>query len=208
MTAWLIRILPDLRRRDVTKDMADPDQLHKRMMTLVPDDLGADPRAQAGVLFRLEDTRNGVQILVQTRIEPQLSRLPDGYGEAATRQLDGLLDRLQKGSVVHYRIAANPSKRLGKSAGTKAGKLEALRGAAAEQWWAERAAGNGLSVITISSQSQRDVRAKGGIRHAVVRFDGTAVVSDPELVRTAVLTGIGRGKSYGCGLLSLALAAR
>jgi len=38
-----------------------------------------------------------------------------------------------------------------------------------------------------------------------VRFDGEAVISDVDAVRHAVLNGIGRGKSYGCGLLSLAL---
>lgn len=208
MTVWLVKILPDLRRGDVARDLADPDQLHKRIMSLVPDELGADPRAQAGVLFRVEDTRTGVQILIQTQMAPLLSRLPHGYAQAAVKELDGLLERLQTGSVVHYRIAANPSKRLGKNAGPDAGKIKALRGAAAEQWWAKRAADNGLAVMTVSSQSQRDIRTKSGIRHAVVRFDGTATITDATLARRAVLGGIGRGKSYGCGLLSLALAVR
>ncbi|MFC0862382.1 type I-E CRISPR-associated protein Cas6/Cse3/CasE [Sphaerimonospora cavernae] len=110
--------------------------------------------------------------------------------------------------VLRYGIANQPSKRLGKNAGPDAGKIQALRGAAAEQWWAQRAADNGLAVMTVSAQSQRDIRAKGGIRHAVVRFDGTATVTDADLARRAVLEGIGRGKSYGCGLLSLALAGR
>ncbi|QSI48076.1 type I-E CRISPR-associated protein Cas6/Cse3/CasE [Thermobispora bispora] len=207
MTAWLTRILPDLRRRDVNRDLNDPDRLHKRIMCLVPDGLGADPRARAGVLFRVEDTRAGVQILVQTRVEPMPARLPDGYGEIAVKRLDGLLSRLHRGCVVHYRIAANPSKRLGKHAGPDAGKIKALRGAAAEEWWTQRAARCGLSVMTVSSQSQQDVRTGSGIRHAVVRFDGIATVTDADLVRAAVLDGVGRGKSYGCGLLSLALAA-
>ncbi|WP_433501814.1 type I-E CRISPR-associated protein Cas6/Cse3/CasE (plasmid) [Sphaerimonospora sp. CA-214678] len=208
MTAWLIRILPDLRRRDVTRDLADPDQLHKRLMSLVPDDLGTDPRSRAGVLFRVEDTRTGVQILVQTRMKPLLARLPDGYAEAAVKELDGLLEQLQVGSLVRYRIAANPSKRLGKNAGPDVGKIQALRGAAAEQWWAQRAADNGMTVLTVSAQSQRDIRTKGGIRHAVVRFDGIATVTDADLARQSLLEGIGRGKSYGCGLLSLAPAGR
>ncbi|WP_031158147.1 type I-E CRISPR-associated protein Cas6/Cse3/CasE [Streptosporangium roseum] len=208
MTAWLVRILPDLRRQDVNNDLADPDRLHKRMMLLVPDEMGGEARAQAGVLFRVEDTRNGLQLLVQSSMKPDLSRLPDGYGEIALRELDGLLSRLTMGTSVHYRIDANPSKRLGKNAGPKTGKIQALRGAAAEEWWVARAAANGLAVSTVSSQSQKDIRAKGSVRHAVVRFDGSAVVTDPEAVRMAVLQGIGRGKAYGCGLLSLALAQR
>jgi CRISPR system Cascade subunit CasE len=204
VTAWLMRILPDLRRRDVINDLADPDRLHKRMMSLVPDDIGEHARAQAGVLFRIEETRQGVQLLVQSLMKPELGRLPDGYGEIAVRELGGLLDRLNTGVPVHYRIAANPSKRLGKSAGKDAGKIKALRGAAAEEWWVAKAAAHGLAVTTVTSQPQPDIRAKGTVRHAVVRFDGTGVVTDPEALRAAVLTGIGRGKSYGCGLLSLA----
>nr|MBO2475373.1 type I-E CRISPR-associated protein Cas6/Cse3/CasE [Actinomycetales bacterium] len=186
--------------------MSDPDRLHKRIMSLVPDGLGTGPRARAGVLFRVEDTQAGVQILVQTQVSPMPARLPEGYGEVAVKRLDGLLSRLRPGALVHYRIAANPSKRLGRQAGPRAGKIKALRGAAAEEWWARRAARCGLSVLTVSAQSQRDVRTGSGIRHAVVRFDGIATVTDADLVRAAVLDGIGRGKAYGCGLLSLALS--
>ncbi|MFC4057634.1 type I-E CRISPR-associated protein Cas6/Cse3/CasE [Planomonospora corallina] len=206
MTAWLVRILPEVRRRDVQSDLADPDRLHKRLMMLVPDEIGEKARAQGGVLFRTEDTRTGLQILVQTTMKPELSRLPDGYGEIAVRELDGLLTRLVSGTRVHYRITANPSKRLGRNAGPKAGKIQALRGAAAEEWWVARAAAGGLAVATVTSQSQQDIRAKGTVRHAAVRFDGTATVTDADALRAAVLGGIGRGKTYGCGLLSLALA--
>ncbi|GII97530.1 type I-E CRISPR-associated protein Cas6/Cse3/CasE [Sinosporangium siamense] len=208
MTTWLVRIMPDLRRRDVSSDLADLDRLHKRLMMLVPDEMGAQARAQAALLFRIEDTRAGLQILVQCGVKPDLSRLPDGYGELATRELNSLLRQLAKGTVVHYRIAANPSKRLGKSAGSDAGKIKALRGPAAEEWWVSRAAVNGLAISTVSSQSQKDIRAKEKVRHAVVRFDGSAVVTDPAAVRIAVLQGVGRGKSYGCGLLSLAVVQR
>jgi CRISPR system Cascade subunit CasE len=37
-----------------------------------------------------------------------------------------------------------------------------------------------------------------------VQFDGLLAIADPEAARGAVLAGIGKGKSYGFGLLSLA----
>lgn len=40
-----------------------------------------------------------------------------------------------------------------------------------------------------------------------MRYDGTAIVTDPDALAEAVLVGIGRAKSYGAGLLSLARAA-
>ncbi|MCK2214769.1 type I-E CRISPR-associated protein Cas6/Cse3/CasE [Actinomadura sp. ATCC 31491] len=206
MTAWLMRILPDLTRRDVNNDLRDPDRLHKRLMLLVPDDIGDRARATAGVLFRVEETRQGTQLLVQSSMKPELERLPDGYGEISVRELGTLLGNLRAGLRVQYRIAANPSKRLGKSAGENAGKIQALRGPDAEEWWGAKAAGHGLAVATVQALSERDIRAKGSVRHAVVRFDGSGVVTDPDALRAAVLSGIGRGKSYGCGLLSLAVA--
>lgn len=42
------------------------------------------------------------------------------------------------------------------------------------------------------------------VPHTAVLFEGTATVRDPEALRAALFHGIGRSKSYGCGLLSLA----
>ncbi len=52
-------------------------------------------------------------------------------------------------------------------------------------------------------------RGRGGdgrvhIRQVQTRFDGIAVVQNPALLRERIRTGIGRGKAYGCGLLTLA----
>jgi CRISPR system Cascade subunit CasE len=44
------------------------------------------------------------------------------------------------------------------------------------------------------------------MRHSLLRYDGTATVIDPDALHDAVIHGIGRGKPYGAGLLSLAPA--
>ncbi|WP_349632395.1 type I-E CRISPR-associated protein Cas6/Cse3/CasE [Streptomyces lydicamycinicus] len=49
---------------------------------------------------------------------------------------------------------------------------------------------------------------KRRITHARTRFDGIAHIKDTELLRQRILDGIGRGKAYGCGLLTLAPASR
>lgn len=45
------------------------------------------------------------------------------------------------------------------------------------------------------------------MRHHLTRYDGTATITDPDALTHALLTGIGRAKPYGAGLLSLALAS-
>ena len=42
------------------------------------------------------------------------------------------------------------------------------------------------------------------ITHAAVRFDGVLVVTDRAAFKTTVANGIGSGKAFGLGLLSLA----
>lgn len=205
MTVWLTRIALNLRNQSVRQDLRDAAALHRRVMSLMPDAIGPDPRRQAGLLFRLDQTQTGPALLVQSGPQPDPIRLPDGYGTVETRDLTPLIDVLRPGMAVHYRIAANASKRV--STGDDAGKVVALSGAAAEQWWHRQAELHGLGLLAMHADPQPTARGRSKpIRHAITRFDGRAVVRDVDQVREAVLSGIGRGKSFGCGLLSLAPA--
>ncbi|MFE0590865.1 type I-E CRISPR-associated protein Cas6/Cse3/CasE [Micromonospora echinospora] len=203
MTAWLTRIALDLRHPAARRDLRDIAAVHRRVMSLVPDGLGDQPRQQAGVLFRLDHTSVGPVLLVQTTLPPEPARLPDGYGTVATRDLRPLVDALTNGMAVHYRIAANASKRAWK--GDSAGKVVALSGPQAEQWWQRKAEATGLVLRHLHAQPQPAARGRAvPIRHAITLFEGQAVIADADQVRAAVLSGIGRGRSFGCGLLSLA----
>ncbi len=207
MNAWLVRITLDPRHPQVRDDLGDAARMHQRMMTLLPENLGLGARSLAGLLYRVEENREGVRILAQTRLEPDTSRLPTGYGHVATRELAPLLDGLRPGSAVHYRLVANASKRLSRGAGRDEGKVIPLRGNDADEWWAGRAPGCGLTLRTTTAFPLDDAtgrRRDQRVRHALTRYDGIAVVTDPDALRRALLGGIGRGKSYGAGLLSLA----
>ncbi|WP_254886100.1 type I-E CRISPR-associated protein Cas6/Cse3/CasE [Streptomyces sp. NA02950] len=86
-----------------------------------------------------------------------------------------------------------------------------LSGTAADDWWIRQAQQSGLTVHTVLStplDAARGEHAQGKhrIRHARTRFDGTAAIADPGLFQRRLIEGTGRGKAYGCGLLSLAPA--
>jgi CRISPR system Cascade subunit CasE len=212
MSLWLARIPLDLRSRDARDDLADAAGLHRRVMSLVPDGLGPQPRQTAGVLFRVDHTPGGPVLLIQAGYEPDPLRLPAGYmrsidgDTAGVRKLEPLLTALHAGSAVHYRVAANASKRLNNNTDRSIrGRVVALSGRDAEQWWERKAARHGMRLLSLRADAQPAARGRiDRVRHAVTRFDGHAIVEDPDVVRAAVLTGIGRGKAYGCGLLSLA----
>lgn len=220
MSIWLTRIVPDLRSRDARRDLGGTGAsvgLHRRLMSLFPQDAGPDPRAQFGVLFRIEDTTTGPHILLQSVHEPDLTCLPDGYGTSLSRPLTPLLDALEKGLIVRYRCAASPVRKPGATT-REVYNLPAvvpLSAAAADEWWLRQAETAGLKSLTHHAQpldaaqgvrSSRTPGKKDRIRHARTRFDGSAIITEPDLLRQKITEGIGRGKAYGCGLLSIAPA--
>ncbi|WP_042281862.1 type I-E CRISPR-associated protein Cas6/Cse3/CasE [Nocardiopsis alba] len=222
---WLTKITPDLSSRSARAAFANAGELHRMLIGLASSQLGEEtmpsPRRHAGLLFRVDEGHTGPALLVQSHERLDLTRV-DGIGEAAERDLSPFLDGLEKGREVRYRLAAAPSKRLGKSEknaerlgdrarpGVRA-YTRPLYGEDAERWWLDRAEGHGLEsrqVLSTGLGPALDPGKSGrrGVRLQVTRFDGYAVITDPDAVRRAVVEGVGRGKSFGCGLLSLASA--
>ncbi|MFD7923502.1 type I-E CRISPR-associated protein Cas6/Cse3/CasE [Streptomyces sp. NPDC059740] len=197
--------------RDVQRDLRDATEMHRTLMRMVPDGLGASPRSQAGLLYRLDETDTTSTLLVQaSRLDP--AGLPAGYGQTDLKSLTPMFTALRKGLAVRYRIVLNPTKRerLPLEAKGKRGRIVPLSGADADQWWLRRAADSGLQVHVLTPTNMPPVRSRrqtpDGMRHSLIRYDGTATITDPDALHEAVLAGIGRGKPYGAGLLSLAPA--
>jgi CRISPR system Cascade subunit CasE len=220
LTVWLTRIVPDPRSADVRNDTggsAGAIRLHRRLMSLFPDGLGDQARHQLGVLFRAEDTPTGLHILLQSAREPDVTKLPKGYGTAVSRPLDPLLNALRPGLTVRYRCVASAVRKPGATTRELYGlpAVVPLQGAAADAWWIRQAEAAGLKPLTQHSAPLDSVRGARGnkgsaaeqrIRHSRTRFDGTAAIIDADRLQAVITDGIGRGKSYGCGLLSIAPA--
>ena len=209
---WITQIIPDSRSRAALGDLRDVVRLHRRIMSLFPDGLGPDARRQAAVLFRLEEQATGFSILMQSAIKPALERLPASYGTARCKSLAPLLDGLREGVNIHYRIIANATRKLGQN--TTAGRpkqVVPLHGTEADAWWQRQADAVGLVLHSLHSRQLDDGTGRRSdnsrITHARTQFDGTATVTSPKALLDRIHTGIGRGKSFGCGLLTIAPAS-
>ncbi|MGV9503056.1 type I-E CRISPR-associated protein Cas6/Cse3/CasE [Streptomyces sp. NPDC003642] len=211
----LTRIAVDPRHPAAKADLADVDSLHKTLMRLVPDHIGPTPRARAGLLFRAEPGPDPV-LLVQTAHTPDLTALPTHYGTARTLDLTPLLNALTDGRTMRYRITAAPT--VARSAGNptphpvtgkRRGKITHLTGDDAIAWWQRRAADAGLEPLTISCRPRPFPRTRitrTAPYFTLTQFDGLARITDTTHLTHALKNGIGRAKSYGAGLLSLAPA--
>lgn len=210
-TATLARIRLNPRHRAVQRDLASAVDLHRTVMRLIPDDLGEQARTAAGLLFRLDEMPQTITLYVQSQATLDPARLPDGYGQADLRDLAPMFKALRTGTNVRYRIVASAIRRPRPVDGKKTPAV-ALSGAEADQWWAQRAQQAGLAVHTVLSNRLHPAtspRKLGeNVYHTLTRFDGLAAVTDPDTLIAAILAGIGKGKPYGAGLLSLAPATR
>ncbi|MGI5473348.1 type I-E CRISPR-associated protein Cas6/Cse3/CasE [Streptomyces sp. CA-132043] len=216
-TAALTRIHLNLNHPVVRRDLADRVGLHKTLMRLAPDPHGPHPRQQAGLLFRLEH-HHQPSLLIQTTHPPHLDGLPTRYGTVQTRDLAPVLHHLRAGQTVLYRITAAPTRHKPapvyghRPDGTPLrprGIRTPLRDPDdALAWWHRQAAVAGLT-LTFATLTPRPFprRDRDSPYHVLVQFDGHATIADPHALAAALCSGIGQGKPYGAGLLSLAPSA-
>jgi CRISPR system Cascade subunit CasE len=210
-TAVIARIRLNPYNRAVQRDLRDATQMHRTVMRLAPDDLGNSPRRTAGLLYRVDETDTSSTLLVQAA-HIDAHRLPADYGQTEIKDLAPMFAALRKGLAVTYRIVVNPVKRerLPLEQKNQRGRVIPLSGTEADQWWIRRAASAGLQPHVLTPTNLAPAQPRGAdapqMRHSLIRYDGTATVTDPDALTEAVLTGIGRGKAYGAGLLSLAPA--
>lgn len=220
MSLHLSKLLLNPDHAQARKDLALPYQLHKTLSKAFPDEHSEEHRKRHGILFRVEDpTRGGVPVLVQSTTEPDWSRLPTGYA----LRLDGpkpFDPVLAVGHRLRFRLVANPVRRV-RIDGKKHPRRYALVHPEAKDgvedgyinWLARQAEMNGFAVMDVTDAPFRLDRkrrvgaeeiAKSRIPHFGVRFDGALRVTDPDLLAAAIRKGIGPGKAFGFGLLSVA----
>jgi len=217
----LLRLNPS--SQAVQHDLRDVQALHRRVMTAFPDvvDLQGDARAFFGVLYRLETPRasGSPHLYVQSRVEPNWERLPKGYLQPsdglpnpAVKWVGDAYDKIRAGRVLRFRLRANPTKKIDtKSAPDGArrnGRRVPLRGVDDQIAWLSRKAEEGgfelLQATVAASGSAELVRSYStGKTFQGVLFEGRLRVTDSARFREVLASGIGPGKAYGFGLLSV-----
>ncbi len=227
---YLSRLECNPRSRQVRSDMADCHSLHQRVLSAFPQAPdGVNAREHFGVLHRLEvDGHTGcMSLLVQSRMAPDWSQLPPDYLDrrhARTnpecKQIDTPYAGLSTGQHLVFRLRANPTKRVSDSVDPRwNGKRVDLHTDEERLDWLRRKGEQGsftLLDVTASANvpdvRQRDTKQIGkrlgtDLTFQSVLFEGKLQVIDPDVFRQALTQGIGSGKAYGFGLLSIAPAS-
>ena len=157
-----------------------------------------------GILFRLDHVPGDAPFfLIQSREPvPQLN-LPH---EAAMKEVE--LKELPAGTPVSFRIAINAIQRIG-TGGTRSIPLdgeESQLGVPSLSEWLSAKLAPALTNTEIIDARREILTTGSGKNKRAVQIDtinGVATVGDSEALLTAQTNGVGRAKSYGCGLLSV-----
>lgn len=200
----LTRVLLNSASPQAAGDIADAGLMHRRVMSLLPHNIGQNPRAATDTLFRVDWLADQPVLLIQTGGTIDTGLLPDLYGSAATKPVDAAWAVLTQGSVVRYRIAVNPTRRERSS-----GKTRAVAQRDVPEWWAHRITRHGFAdtgEFAVSRPETITGDSSNGNRVLAQRYtiSGVAVVTEPDLFRETLRVGIGRSRSYGCGLITVA----
>lgn len=173
-------------------------RVHQRLMMACE----GDPR----MLFRIEDQYGRIEILLQSNRPPNFSAAFSNFQVLhADPEMKEFHPELSSGRRFRFRLLANPTvKRNGRRHGLQTTD-EQIR-------WLERKLRDsgaellGAQIIRKRRQISWRNPAHSETKqiHLAVLFEGVLKTIDPCRLQLALETGIGSGKGYGLGLLSLA----
>ncbi len=216
---YLTRLLLDARSARVRRDLGSPYEMHRTLVrAFVQDENQTPPR----FLWRLEPQMlwsSPPVVLVQSEHEADWRNADSfsGYFKAAPETRPLLLDRLcpeaadgAPGPRLRFRLFANPT--VSHSASErKRGRRTGVVGADAQLAWLERQGQRCGFVLEAAVVTGSDVlhfrksrEDTAPISLQRVCYEGVLRATDAARLKAAVSAGIGPGKAFGCGLLSLA----
>lgn len=223
---YLTKLSLNPRNNIVRKCLGDCHKLHSLVMQGFPNVDGekAEVRKKFGVLHRLEiDSRRGeIMLLVQSAFKPVWNftddvLLNDGFSQKEIGQIYSLLP---ENSELMFRLRANPTKCVSAKNtdyAKFAGKRVELRTSEDQIAWLKRKSdqhgfrltsvnvnADVANVSTIPNGKVFGNPSKGKLTFNSVVFDGNLQIMDAEKFRETLIHGIGQGKAYGFGLLSIA----
>ena len=194
------------RHRIAVNWLANPYRVHQRLKMAFEGDVR--------LLFRIEESSSGSQVIVQSCAPPDWDAAFNDFPVLQSPPEHKRFEPcLEMGRRYRFRLLANPTvKRQVAEDGVRKGKRQGLlREADQQAWLARKITGCGADLVGCRVASQGLQRSRknpnksaGPQTHLAVLFEGVLEVKDPDAVAAALATGIGPAKGYGFGLLSLA----
>lgn len=204
----------NIARRRAQALVGSPRAMHGAVQAAFP------PGALGGgrALWRVDRWASRTVLYVVSPAVPDLAHLVEQAGwpslptTGRTVEYGPFLARIRVGDVHQFRLEANPTHSAPQSEGVRGKRFGHVTVDQQWRWLHERAERIGIDLGEQDQPtgfvSSRDVKTFRREKHHVTLstavFEGHLVVRDADKLREALVTGVGRAKAYGCGLLTLA----
>lgn len=231
---FLSRLILNPRSRQVRRDIANSRELHRTIMKGFGQHSDKNAREQFGVLFRLDvnERQNTINLLVQSAARPDWDCLPADYlaqTEAANLSVrDDLAEKyanLENGVELMFRLRANPTKRLYAEVEAKernpkkrGNRVALFKEAEQIAWLRQKSENGGFRLVEVQirqaapnnkivvrrAKDETPTNVSADMTFTAILFEGTLQITDAARFKQSLADGIGQGKAYGFGLLSVA----
>ncbi len=202
---YLSRIAIDIKNQTTLRALENPEILHGMVEACF-----SGPKERT--LWRLDELNGKTYLLLLSPEKPVFTPLAEQIGipgeNGDTRDYTALLERILPGTVWRFRLTANPVVSVPKP-GQKRGKIKAITIAAHQrEWLVRQGKRHGFSLsphrYDVVHSEWHIFRNKGRtVSILSAAFEGVLTVTDADSFRAALTEGIGRGKPYGLGLLTV-----
>lgn len=219
----LLSLTLNPRNRSAARDLGNSVEMHRTVMKLGlggEDVQAAEPRSASSLLFRVSRHGDRAEVLVQGSHEMDAGVLDEGYcTEVRSLDLATVMDRLNPGGQVRYSAVIAPVRNMGSGVHGQRGAKHPLKNPEeVQEWWLAREARFGLRTAQVGDipqmRVQRDLATSSGarrkpdgkrqqIKHRGFRVTGLGSIENLDLLLSTLRGGIGPGKAYGYGLLTV-----
>lgn len=206
---YLTRLALDIHRKDTMRALYAPNLLHGAIENTFPGE-------RARSLWRIDVLRETTYLLLLSEDAPDLTGVQHQFGFAdqpwQTKDYQPLLDRIQPGSLWQFRLVCNPTRSIPGNAPGRRGKVEAISVIPLQRkWLVEQGKKHGFRVeegsfdVTASEWRKFKKGKENGREVTLLQttFEGTLLVTEREAFLKVLQSGIGRGKAYGMGLMTV-----
>lgn len=218
MSIYLSKLVLNKNSTEVRRDLNDCNELHRTIRTIFLRTRNNNKVVgdEGRLLYRLgEDLqRKEVYLLIQSEVVPDWSQLPKGYlvnkaDSMVCKVIDFVYDYLSEGMVVKFHLRANPTTR---QPGTR--KRKALKtDDELKEWIKRKGSQHGFELLSVTTEitvekgtrkpNNSPSSEKKTMFFNAVTFEGQLQITNKELFIAALKFGLGSGKGYGFGLLSI-----
>lgn len=212
---FMTRFAINTARRGAQKLLGSPRAMHAAVESGFPPTSDAAP---GRALWRVDVAGARQWLYVVSPDRPDLTHLveqagwPTSIDPWQTRSYSGFLEAVAEGQQWGFRLRANPVKQLR----DQRARVPHVTADQQREWLIERSSSLGFRIpdaaertpaVTVSDRQRRSFRRESAtVTLVTAQFDGVLVVQDPDILRRTLCQGVGRGKAYGCGLLTLGQA--